>query len=477
MKSIITNLRLQRLVALLFLIIVVAACKDDDDPSADSGNTYVNDWILENMEYMYLWNTDIPSSPNKNQDPESFFESLLSPEDRFSWIQDNYIELLNSLQGISKEAGYEFALYRESAGSSTVIAQVLYVKPLSPAETAGLKRGDVITHINSQQITISNYISLLDNIHENHTIVYKPMVVESESFDTAKTVSLTTVEYTEDPNHLSKVIDVDSKKIGYYVYNFFASGTDSDEDHYDTEMDAVFQDFKSQGITDLVLDLRFNSGGSETAANNLASLIGTGVNNTKVFYKREYNDLVENEILNDPQGGEEFLTSHFLTKSENIGSQLTGSRVYILTGSRTASASELIINSLKPYMDVFIIGDTTVGKNVGSVSIYEENDPKNTWGMQPIIMKAYNSLSQSDYSNGFIPNIANKDNSLFIYPLGDTRENLLSQAIAEITGNGSLGRVQSPKGVKDLIGHSLDYKRRSFNLFIETNLPFKSVDN
>jgi hypothetical protein len=118
-------------------------------------------------------------------------------------------------------------------------------------------------------------------------------------------------------------------------------------------------------------------------------------------------------------------------------------------------------------MDVFLIGDVTYGKNVGSISIYDEDDPENTWGMQPIIVKVYNSLDQSDYSEGFTPNIENKDNNLLIYPLGDTREELLSKALEQITGAPIGGRKHQAVESREMIGHSLDQKRRSFILNVE----------
>jgi C-terminal processing protease CtpA/Prc len=291
--------------------------------------------------------------------------------------------------------------------------------------------------------------------------------VGDEKFDSEKSLSLSAVQFTENPNYHHSVIEADGKKVGYYVYNFFTSGTDSNPDTYDAEMETIFTGFKTEGITDFVLDLRFNSGGSEKAAANLASLIGKDIDDTKVFAKRAYNLTVEKEILNDPDLGEDFLITKFSNEAGNIGSLLSGGRIYILTSSRTASASELVINALRPFMDVFLIGEVTYGKNVGSISIYEENDPLNKWGLQPIVVRVSNSLGQSDYGNGFTPNVLHEDNGLYIYPLGDSREALLAEALGQITGTSTSGRITSPKEVKELIGHSLDQKRRGFSLVID----------
>lgn len=451
------------------LVLLVMSCREDDPAPSAAGSPHakVNSWILEEMQFWYLWNDQLPVDPDKTAEPEIFFKSLLSSQDRFSWIQDDYQDLLNSLQGISKESGYEFVLYRENDGSSNVIAQILYIKSGSPAEQAGLKRGDVITHVNGERLTTSNYQAALKLIREDHTIQYKPLIIGEGKFDTERTLSVGAVQYSENPNYLSRVIVAGDKKVGYYVYNFFASGTDGKADAYDKEMESVFAGFKAQAITDLVLDLRFNSGGSEKAATKLASLIGNGINNSKIFAKRVYNSKVQNEIISDPKLGSDFLTTRFNNEPANIGSLLTGGRVYVLTSSRTASASELVINALKPFMEVFLIGDVTYGKNVGSISLHAENDPDNKWGLQPIVVKVFNSLDQSDYSNGFIPNVLHKDNSLYLYPLGDQREALLAQALGQITGTATSGRQAPQRGVKEVIGHSLDEKRRSFELVID----------
>ncbi len=461
------------------MVLMVSACSDeeivprpgaiddDDIPGAavNEAHQYVNQWVRDNMQYWYLWNDEIPENIDRNLNPKVYFQSLLHKDDRFSWIQDDYQELVNALQGISREAGYEFVLYRENPNSDHVVLQIVYTKPESPAETAGLKRGDLVSRINGQQLTTTNYRTLLNEIRQNHTLTVQPLRIDRENFGPAQEISVAAVEYAENPNYLHKVLEVDGKKIGYFVYNFFASGTQEEPGKYDAETDAIFATFSTQGITELVIDLRFNSGGSESAANNLASLVCRGITASSIFLKRQYNDIVQQDILNDPNLGEDFLTSYFSVKANNVGSQLSSGRVYILTSARTASASELIINALRPFMEVFLIGETTYGKNVGSITLYAEDDPKNTWGLQPIVVKVYNSLGQSDYGAGFVPDVLHPDNGMLLYPLGDPREALLAAAIAQITGTATTARAKGETRTPLL--HSLDLKRSSYQLVMD----------
>ncbi len=448
-----------RVFALLVLIALVSfqACREDDEPA--TGDTYINNWIYDNMSFWYYWNNQLPEKPNRNQEPEDFFSSLLSTEDRFSALYDDYEEVLNALEGVSKEAGYEYALYRESESNSNVIAQVLYVKKDSPAEATDLKRGDIITHVNGQQLTLDNYQSLISQLSENHSITYRPMNATSSSSGTLGdpvTLNLTTVVLQEDPNFYSEVIDVDgTHKAGYLVYTFFASGI-GEGIEYNNEMDQIIANFKAQGITDLIVDLRYNSGGYVDAAINLASLIGKNIDESKVFFRREYNSTVT-DYFNITETDE---IVRFIAKAQNIGSSLSGN-LYILTGTETASASELVINGLRPFMPVKLIGEVTYGKNVGSIPIYEEDDPANRWLILPIVMKSFNSNGQSDYSNGFIPDLEVEE-GIYLLPIGSRDEPLLSAALAQIAGGP--GRLAFPpvrKVYGQRLGSSFDLKNKN----------------
>lgn len=447
------------------LLTIAWSCSDDEM----TDNEYVNRWIQSQMKEVYYWNEGMPS-PGKSQNPRTYFEALKSVEDRFSWIQENYQELINSLKGVNKEAGYEFKLYGNLANNN-VDMQVMYIKTGSLIETedVDLIRGDMITEINGKRLTRNNYESILEKeIGETHTITYSRFNRETEAWESKGQVTLHTAQFAENPNFLHKVITTGNRKIGYYVYNFFAAGPTETSTIYDDGMENVFSSFKAAGITDLVVDFRFNSGGSIASSARLASLIGANVDENHVFTKFQYNDDLQEYFIE--RYGEEDLKLKFINTPNNVGSLING-RVYFLTSKRTASASELVINGLKPYMSqVILVGDSTVGKNVGSASLYVEDDPRNTWGMQPIIFKLYNSLNQADYDDGFIPDITDADNIQEIYPLGDENERLLSQAIDHITG-GVIARQSRTQQARNIeLGTSADFKRGGYNLIMNDAL-------
>lgn len=447
---------------MLFSIIIISSCREEEPEPEEfekGTNEYVNNWIYDNLNLYYYWTQDLPDKNINGESPDDYFYSLLSNQDRFSWIQPNFQELLNSLQGITLESGYEFILYNDPNNENGVVGQIAYVKKGSPAEQVGLKRGDLFTKINGGTLTLDNYRDQLNNLSQNHKLTIERYDFELEQFEEIGDFELSAIEFAENPNHLDTVYTRNGKKIGYYVYNLFSVGIDTDSAKYAEEMDQIFEKFKAEGINHLVLDLRYNSGGAERATINLASLIGSNITEQDIFVKRDYNEGLKQALIDEY--GEESLNRKFVSKTQNIGTNLQSPQLTVLTSSRTASASELLINGLNPFMETFIIGDTTVGKNVGSTSFYEENNPDNTWGMQPIITKSFNSLNQSDYDLGFYPDIPLRDNSLIKLELGDVNEKLLREAIIYLAGSDEATRQLSLKEIKskDLLG-SMELKRR-----------------
>ena len=206
-------------------------------------------------------------------------------------------------------------------------------------------------------------------------------------------------------------------------------------------MNAAFANLKSQGITELVLDLRYNSGGSIATATRLASLI-TGQFTNQVFAKQQWNAKLEDYYSSKNASNLLNLFTDKLGNGETLSS-LNLTKVYLLTTKSTASASELVINGLKPYVNVVQIGDLTTGKNVGSITLYdspnfskENSSTKHHYAMQPIVLKVVNKIGFGDYINGLEPTILLKEDFGNLGILGDPDEPLLNAAINNIISSG-----------------------------------------
>lgn len=463
------RIKLDFLILLLVFSLTLSftACKKDPVDTTPKPSYYVQNWIYDNMQYWYFWNSQIPANADTTMLPEPFFYSLLYNGingDRFSWIEADYTTLINELNGVTKEAGFDFRLYLASSTSTDVIGQISYIKKGSPAEYAGLKRGDIFYAINGTQITTSNYKTLLSATGAAYTLGVKRYDPDTQAMLSDKTYSLTPVELAENPVLMDSVYTIGSKKVGYLVYNFFSPGSGSSKP-YDQQVDNVFTKFKSNGVNEVILDLRFNGGGSVSSAINLASLLVPGYNSSKIFFNFQYNNQVMSYILNEPTLGSAYLHQKFVAKtSNNVGDNLT--RLFVLTSTGTASASELIINGLRPYLPVITVGDTTYGKNVGSITITDTQNTTNTWGMQPIVFKMTNSVDFSDYGNGFAPEPANydADNYFSLRPLGDTKEPLLNRALYIITD----GKLKSAQRSAIMHGNQIKGANESINPYKTT---------
>lgn len=454
---------------------LMTSCKKATDvtPSGPATDTEVNDWILENMQQVYYWNDKLPASPDKTLKAADFFKSLLytynattNPNgDRFSWMQASADELKASLNGESKTDGLEYKLYTRNANSTDVIGKVLYVQKNSPAAKAGLMRGDIFYQINGQTLTTTNYSGLISGSNETKIYTLAKVDATNTIVNTTTTKQTTAVVYQANPVFLDSVYSIKGKTIGYFVYNQFATGPTGYDDHtYDNQVDAVFARFKAKGVTDLVLDFRYNPGGYVTAAQNLASSIAKGVDPSKVFFRKEYNNVLT--PIYEQKYGKEFFNGYFLQKSSNIGNSLRN--LIVLTTGNTASASELVINGLKPFMDVTTIGTTSYGKNVGSITISDDSG-RIKWGMQPIVTKSFNALSQSDYSTGFKPTVEVKEYTNVDWKqLGDVNESLLNAAITRITGSGRIAATVNKPTYE--ISSSIERKAGGSNMFFTDKL-------
>ncbi|ARK09385.1 S41 family peptidase [Fibrella sp. ES10-3-2-2] len=456
--------------------LLLTGCKKDPVEVNPTGTTAadatVNDWILDNMRSLYYWNDKIPANPDKSLAPASFFDSILykynattNPQgDRFSWIQESAAELTAALSGETKTTGIDFTLVRTAEGSTDVVGVVTYVLPGSPADLAGMKRNDLFYSVNGINLTTDQAVLNKAFADESVTQAYGIASVQNGAIvKTSTTKTVTPVVFQENPVFKDSVYTDGNRKIGYLLYNQFVPGPNgSTGTAYDDRLDAVFGKFKAQGINELILDLRYNGGGAVTSATKLASLIVKGVNaQAKVpFSRREYNSTLTPEL--QKQYGTDFFNDYFVTKANNVGNQL--SRLYVVTTRRTASASELVINGLRPFMTVNTIGTTTVGKNVGSITVTDTKNTANKWGMQPIVLKIFNKNNESDYTSGFAPLITVNEPYGSLVPLGDLRDPMLAAAINHMKGLTG-GRLAAKPDLT--VGSSDDFKPGGNNMFVD----------
>lgn len=412
---------------------------------------YVNDWIYEQMSIYYLWNYKLGENLNYSLNPDNFFDSILYKYnatnldgDRFSWIQEDYVELLKSLSGVaSDEIGFDYIFVWADQPKTHYYALVTYAKLGTDALAKGIKRGRFVTKVDGQNITAQNYRTLFGGT-SNKTLSMADWKLNSTdqkyylSNSSDVTISMHK-DFAENPVYLDSVYTVGNKKIGYLAYNFFARDKGDKSNDYDKLLMNKLERIKAKGATEMVLDLRYNSGGAVSSAIALASALVKNRTTSNILVTSQYNELVHNELKKEY--GTDYNKEYFIDKiTSGITTvatvpSLNLNKLYVLTGKYTASASEFVINGLKPYMDVILIGETTFGKNVGSITIYEEDDPKNKWGMQPIIVKYLNSKGESDFTAGFKPNHEiDEFEDLFLYQLGDTNDPLLGKAVSLITG-------------------------------------------
>lgn len=449
------NLRFYPLLPIFMVLFLTACSKDDvveeqeivENPPAEKPveavNLEVEEFVYTGLNDIYLYKADVAvladdyfdNDTDKREflddfsSPESLFDALLSTQDNFSFMTDDYNALEEQFKGVSSStAGMKFGLGQIS-GTNNIFGFLQYVIPGSSADKAGLTRGTIFTEVDGQKLTLNNFSSLISsgsftiNVGkiENNTIVL-----------TDETVTLNNNSYTENPVHLVKTIDVGGKKVGYLMYNSFV-------DDFDDELNDAFAELKSKGVTDLVLDLRYNGGGYVDSAIDLASMI-TGQFEGQVFMKEQWNERYQKYFEGqDP----ERLLNRFdgeIRTREAINS-LNLTKVYILTTQSTASASELIINGLEPYIDVIQIGDNTTGKFQASVTLYDSDDfdkaganPNHTYALQPLVFKSANAAGKSDYVDGLAPDYLLKESLSNLGTLGDPSEPLLQAALNHIQG-------------------------------------------
>lgn len=388
----------------------------------------------------FEYNTATPSSPKysyifdiANQNPTAFVFDPKSSVD---------------LEGNGNDLGVKAATTTKDVptGQYTIFLTAVY--PGSPAALAGLTRGTVLTSINGQSIgSIANSSTELA-VANNALFSSNSATLSGRRKDgtTFTNLILNKAVYTSSPILKETVIVDGSKKIGYIAFARFSSTANAQN-----VLLAAFNKFAAANITNLVVDLRYNGGGYVSTAEYFANLIAPASLTGKVMYREYYNSLMQsnqakilaNQPLLDASNKVQYQNGKMVTYA-NVDYSVSANTnnfakkgsleglsnvVFIVSGS-TASASELLINSLRPYMTVKLVGTTTYGKPVGFFPIRLENKYDVYYSM----FQTQNSLGEGEYFAGFTPDAIDTYDDGY-KDFGDPEENYLKKAIGYIKTN------------------------------------------
>lgn len=434
---------------LYILVLLAVACTQPGYPGIDNpqqggsaNDRKIIDYIDQRLSQEYYWLDEVEEKQslfNRNLKWENYLDAslaMLSTNSDDGYINSkgqrvfySYIRKSNSttratVAGFGIGLHYTIAVIDSENQHYGFVVEKVY--PDSPAERAGVLRGDVITMIGNSYINPSNYATRFNSIEQN-TASSLELKLRRQSDNTTHDVELTKDSYSETPVIYSDVIEVDNQKIGYLAYTSFVG-------EYDEELLNAIREIKAQGATDLVLDLRCNSGGSVLSAVKLCSALLPIDYEGRVLCHLERNK--RNTVV---QKQADYLV-------ENSGEILRLERLYVICSDYTASASELVVMGLRGLdFPVMLIGSQTEGKNCG-MDVTTRTISNTTVEFAPITFMCFNAKGYGDWGEGIVPDIdlTSEDNEYGVcdknYPLprttwGDYQHDIaLATALAKLTG-------------------------------------------
>ena len=389
-------------------------CVNTNGTDTETGQPYGSGTILDQNNFLrswtndlYLWYSEVPDAdPATYPDTLAYFDVLktsavtasANPKDRFHFTYPTPDWLALSQSGVAAGYGAQWVIIGTAPNRRVVVA---YTEFDSPAGDAVIERGAEVISVDGVSIATGNTQAEIDVLNEglfpsdpggSHEFVIQDLGAPS-----TRTVTLTAENVTSDPVPSVGTVTSGSSTVGYILFN----------DHIATSEAALIDaadDLVASGIDELVLDIRYNGGGYLAIASELAYMIaGSARTSGQTFEQLQFND---KHPTNDPVTGDPLAPMPFLSTA-NIDPSIQGqnlpqlnlSRVFVLTGVDTCSASESIINSLRGVgVQVIQIGSRTCGKPYG---FYPEDNCGTTYFS--IQFRGVNAQNFGDYADGFVP--------------------------------------------------------------------------
>jgi len=401
------------LATLFFFISCNESEVEYDDPKCTISKQ--NEFVYNYMQKNYLWSERLPSLDYaKYSSPAALLEDLKVPEDRWSFIMPK-----EALEAYYNGLGYVGLGFKIKYLDGKLYIALVY--PNSPAGRANLKRGDRILSINGEDVDNKDYTFVNRALGNDQEGVRVDITIEDEQ----KNVRSITLykEQVHTPSVLkTKIFTKDESVIGYILFDAFITPSSD-------ELKDAFEQFKQAGVEKIIVDLRYNGGGLVEVANDFISLLIGKEYHDGVSFKLFFNE--NNSYKN---------RNYYIKYPQNA---MAVNDIYFLTTQRTCSASEALINALKPYgVDIHIIGSQTCGKPVGMVG-----DDFCDFYVMPIEFKIANANSESDYFNGLSVTCSAQDD--VAHDFADEEEAMFAEALY-LMKNGVCSSTQNARVVKPL---------------------------
>jgi C-terminal processing protease CtpA/Prc len=366
------------------VMIMSSSCTPDEDVIPQPESNLVKAAIFDSMKEWYYWNDELPATINTSDyttNQDLLRAIIYKPLDRFSYLTTRN-EFNNAFVGKNAGHGFGFGFDRNERLFLTSVFKD------SPAGKDGWQRGWEITNINGKPISAyktstGGYEFQLGPSEAGLSNTFTFLLPDGSSI----TRTNTKTDYQSNSVLHQEIITAGTKIIGYWVYNSFKA-TEGLNPTQSKEVGTSMDYFQSESINELIIDLRYNGGGSVAVAEQINNYLIQSSNSGKVMYTNQLNSLKTD-----------------LEKTVNfkkIGN-LELDRIIFITSRGTASASELVINSLKPYTEIVLVGDNTFGKPVGSfpLSGYNKTLKENNVELVPITFATANAVGNTEYFDGF----------------------------------------------------------------------------
>ena len=473
-------LRLGLPAVLVAVFVAAASCSKDgtekkETPPPSSTDSDLNEWMFGYMKTHYLWNSAVKKvGPDYSLGYEEFLAKVLddvAAQNNINYDDGHWeggrrqyfysnIERYKTTESAASETrgtreteegtGIQYmSVFRIENGKKACVAELLAVSPGSPAAAKGLKRGTIVTRVNGTVITDSNYVGLIEQLIPAESgkmvsLTTASFSDENKLVETPGEITVVSASFKDNPVWVTKILTAGNgtDKIGYLCYNAFNL-------NYDDKLLEAFAEFKSQGVKDLILDLRYNDGGHVVSSLLLGTMIAGPAKAGQVYSKETYNAerAAKGETANFYKIGDKNVSGGIYSPiADGIGDRyaLGLGRVYVLCTNRTASASELIVNGLRGInIEVRLIGQTTNGKNVGMEPVTKDKDGY-TYEFNPITFYSENAKGFRDYSEGFTPDVVINEREYDTMDWGSEKDPLLGIALKWI----DTGSKPSVKGLR-----------------------------